>query len=241
MKIPVALCSVLVSILCAQSACAAPVSSQMKTILVLGDSLSGGFGLKPSEAYPALLANKLRAAGLDFQVTTASQTGGTTEGGLERLPAHLKRKIDIFILELGINDAFRGVPVDQIENNLQQIIDKVKARNGDVRVVIAGMQLPNYAADDYVSAFGKVFADLAAKNGAALAPYLLQSVAGDPSLNLSDGIHPNAAGQKVLAETVWHVLEPVAREVASREKVESPQHRLQTGADGTKSRRVNGL
>ena len=97
----------------------------------------------------------------------------------------------------------------------------MKARNGDVRVVIAGMQLPNYAADDYVSAFGKVFADLAAKNGAALAPYLLQSVAGDPSLNLSDGIHPNAAGQKVLAETVWHVLEPVAREVASREKLES--------------------
>src|SRR5213596_169670 len=168
MKIPVALCSVLVSILCAQSTRAAPVSSQMKTILVLGDSLSGGFGLKPSEAYPALLANRLRAAGLNFQVTTASQTGGTTEGGLERLPAHLKRRIDIFILELGINDAFRGVPVDQIHNNLQQIIDKVKARNPNVRVVIAGMQLPGYAADDYVSAFGQMFADLAAKNRAAL-------------------------------------------------------------------------
>ena len=182
-----------------------------KTILVLGDSLSQGFGLAPSEAYPMLLAKKLRTAGLNFQVTNASATGGTTEGGLERLPAHLKRKIDIFILELGINDAFRGVPVDQIQNNLQQIIDKVKARNPGVRVVIAGMQLPNYGADDYVSAFGKIFADLAAKNGAALVPYLLQSVAGDPSLNLSDGIHPNAAGQKILAETVWHVLEPVAR------------------------------
>src|SRR5436190_4961510 len=157
MKIPVALCSVLVSILCAQSTCAAPVSSQMKTILVLGDSLSGGFGLKPSEAYPALLASKLRAAGLNFQLTNASQTGGTTEGGLERLPAHLKRRIDIFILELGINDAFRGVPVAQIQNNLQQMIDKVKARNPNVRVVIAGMQLPNYGADDYVSGFGKMF------------------------------------------------------------------------------------
>ena len=85
-----------------------------------------------------------------------------------------------------------------------------------MRVVIAGMQLPNYTTDDYVSAFGKMFADLAAKNGAALGPYLLQNVAGDASLNLSDGIHPNAAGQKILAETVWHVLEPVAREVASR-------------------------
>src|SRR5437667_2768122 len=186
----------------------------MKTILVLGDSLSGGVGLKPREAYPAVLANKLRAAGLNFQVTTASQTGGTTEGGLERLPGHLKRKIDNFIVELWINDAFRGVPVDQIQNNLQQIIDKVKARNPRVRVVIAGMQLPNYAADDYVSAFGKVFADLAAKNGAALVPYLLQSVAGDPSMNLSDGIHPNAAGQKILAETVWPVLEPITRQIA---------------------------
>jgi acyl-CoA thioesterase I len=187
-----------------------------KTILVLGDSLSQGFGVAQNEAYPMLLAKKLRAAGLNFQVTNASAAGGTTEGGLERLPAHLKRKIDIFILELGINDAFRGVPVDQIQNNLQQIIDKAKAKNPGVRVVIAGMQLPNHATDDYVSAFGKLFADLAAKNGAALIPYLLQSVAGDPSLNLSDGIHPNAAGQKVLAETVWQVLEPVAREVASR-------------------------
>src|SRR2546428_8388342 len=175
MKIPVALCSV-ASILCAQSACATPVSSQIKTILVLGDSLSGGFGLKPSEAYPALLANKLRAAGLNFQVTTASQTGGTTEGGLERLPGHLKRKIDIFILELGINDAFRGVPVDQIRANLQAIIDQVKARNPSVRVVIAGMQLPNYGAADYVSAFGKMFREVATQTGAALIPYLLEAV-----------------------------------------------------------------
>jgi acyl-CoA thioesterase-1 len=186
-----------------------------KTILVLGDSLSQGFGLASNEAYPMLLAKKLRADGLNFQVTNASAAGGTTEGGLERLPAHLKRKIDIFILELGINDAFRGVPVDQIQNNLQQIIDKVKTRNPHVRVVIAGMQLPDYTTDDYISAFGTMFADLAARNGAALVPYLLQGVGGAPSLNLSDGIHPNAAGQKILGETVWHMLEPVAREVAS--------------------------
>jgi acyl-CoA thioesterase-1 len=119
----------------------------MKTILVLGDSLSEGFQLKSSEAYPLLLADKLRAAGLDFQVTNASASGGTTEGGRQRLPSHLKRKIDIFILELGINDAFRGVPVDQIQSNLQEIIDNVKTRNPSVRVVIAGMQLPNYGAD----------------------------------------------------------------------------------------------
>src|SRR5206468_12019856 len=191
--------------------CAVPVQTlradPSKTILVFGDSLSDGFMLKRSEAYPALLAKKLRAAGLNFVVTNASASGGTTEGGLERLPPHLKHRIDILILELGINDAFRGVPIDQIQNNLQQIIDKVKARNPNARVVIAGMQLPGYAAEDYVSAFGQMFADLAAKNRAALVPYLLEGVAGNPSLNLPDGIHPNAAGQKILAGNVWHVLE----------------------------------
>jgi acyl-CoA thioesterase-1 len=209
-----ALLAMTASILFAQAISAA----QTKTILVFGDSLSDGFMLKRSEAYPALLAKKLRAAGLNFQLTNASAAGGTTEGGLERLPPHLKHSIDIFILELGINDAFRGLSVDQIQHNLQQIIDKVKARNPNVRVVIAGMRLPNYAADDYVSAFGKMFADLAAKNAAVLVPYLLEGVAGDPSLNLPDGIHPNAAGQAILAENVWRVLEPVAREVQSSAK-----------------------
>ena len=225
MRISVALLCVTLLILSVETVPAGPT----KTILVLGDSLSQGFGLTPSEAYPMLLAKKLRAAGLNFQVTNASAAGGTTEGGLERLPAHLKRKIDIFIVELGINDAFRGVPVDQIQNNLQQIIDKVKARNPNVRVVIAGMKLPNYAADDYVYAFGKMFTDLAAKNRSALVPYLLQSVAGDPSMNLPDGIHPNAAGQKILAETVWHVLESVAHEVAT------PSSRVERGTSPAKS------
>ena len=216
MKSPLILVCLAVSTFFAQFASTSPLNAgEMKRILVLGDSLSGGFGLKPSEAYPALLANKLRAAGLNFQVTNASQTGGTSDGGLERLPGHLKRKIDIFILELGINDAFRGVPVDQIQSNLQQIIDKVKARNPNVRVVSAGMQQPNYATDDYVAAFGKIFAELVTRNGALLVPYLLEGVAGDPSLNLPDGIHPNAAGQKVLAENVWRVLEPIARETAA--------------------------
>jgi acyl-CoA thioesterase-1 len=191
-------------------------ATETKTILVFGDSLSNGFMLKPSEAYPALLAKKLRGAGLNFLVTNASASGGTTDGGLERLPPHLKHKIDILILELGINDAFRGVPIDQIQNNLQEIIDKVKARNPNSRVVIAGIQLPDYAADDYVSAFGRMFADLAAKNQAALVPYLLEGVIGNPSLNSADGIHPNAAGQQILAENVWRVLEPVACDVAAQ-------------------------
>jgi len=221
MKPSIAELLAILSIMLAQVTSAA----ETKSILVFGDSLSDGFMLQRSEAYPALLAKKLQAAALNFQVTNASAAGGTTQGGLERLPAHLKHRIDILVLELGINDAFRGLPVDQIQNNLQQIIDNVKARNPTVRIVIAGMQLPNYGADDYVSAFGKMFAELATKNSAALVPYLLQGVAGDPSLNLPDGIHPNAAGQKILAENVWRVLEPIARELAVIPSASEGPHR----------------
>src|SRR5438105_98488 len=129
---------VVLSILCMHSAGPARHhSSQTKRILVLGDSLSEGFGLRQSEAYPALLIDKLRTAGLSFEVTNASASGGTTEGGLRRLPPHLKHKIDIFILELGINDAFRGVPIDKIRSNLQEIIDQVKQRNSNAGIIIA--------------------------------------------------------------------------------------------------------
>src|SRR5438552_5681197 len=209
------LVSIILLVLCAQAAwTAAPTSSRMKTILVLGDSLSEGFQLKSSKAYPLLLADKLRAAGFDFQVTNASASGGTTEGGLQRLPSHLKRKIDIFILELGINDAFRGVPIAQIRNNLQAIIDQVKARNPSVRIIIGGMQLPHYAEDEYVFAFGQIYADLAAKNSAELIPYLLEGVGGDPLPNQPDRVHPTPGGQPMRAENVWRVLEPMARDSA---------------------------
>jgi acyl-CoA thioesterase I len=187
----------------------------MKNIFVFGDSLSEGFGLKSSQAYPALLADKLRIAGLDYQILNASQSGGTTEDGLRRLPPHLKRKIDIFILELGINDAIHGVSIEQIQDNLQEIIDRVKRVNPNARLIICGMKLPNSAADDYVFAFGQIYTDLAVKNKAALVPYLLEGVAGDPKLNQPDRFHPNVAGQRVLVENVWHVLEPIAREVTT--------------------------
>jgi acyl-CoA thioesterase-1 len=211
MNRPVGLLAVALSIWFAQNA----YTAQMKRILILGDSLSAGFGLRPNQAYPALLTEKLRAVRLNFEIINASQSGGTTAGGLQRLPAHLKRKIDIFILELGINDAFRGVPSKEIRNNLQAIIAMVKARNPNVRLIIAGMQLPNYTSDDYVFAFGQTYANLAVKNNAALIPYLLEGVGGDPLLNQPDRVHPNAAGQEILAENMWRVLEPIARETAA--------------------------
>jgi acyl-CoA thioesterase-1 len=208
----------LFSLFCAQPGCArATDPSQMKTIFVFGDSLSEGLAISPRQAWPMLLVEKLRPIGPIFRVINSSASGSTTEGGLRRLPSHLEHPIDIFILELGVNDAFHGIPVEQTRANLQSILDQVKARNPNATVMILGMQFPIAASDsEYVAAFARMFGELAEKNRAALVPYLLQGVAGDPKLNLPDRIHPNAAGHKVLVENVWRVLEPIAREMASK-------------------------
>ena len=162
-----------------------------------------------------LLLEKLRPISRNFRVINASASGSTTADGLRRLPSHLERPIDIFILELGINDAWHGVPIDQIRANLQSIIDQVKARNPNVILVIVGMQFPVASSDaDYMTTFGKIFSELAEKNHAALVPYLLEGVAGNPELNLPDRVHPNAAGHKILLENVWRILESIAREAA---------------------------
>ncbi len=188
-----------------------PLLAKTPAVLVLGDSLSAGYGLKRSSAYPALLLQKAETAGVDLTVMNASVSGDTSAGGLRRIGALLQHHVDVLLLELGINDAFRGVPVPQIEANLQAIIDRTKKRYPQARLVIAGMELPQTSGDDYLRAFGAIFPELARRNGAALIPFLLRGVAGDPSLNQQDLIHPNAKGQKVLAETVWSVLQKVLR------------------------------
>ncbi|MEY2584428.1 MAG: acyl-CoA thioesterase [Verrucomicrobiota bacterium] len=190
--------------------------SNVITIVALGDSLTAGYGLSRKQAYPALLSEKMRDAGYEFEIVNAGSSGDTTTGGLRRLPAILRahKKIDVLILELGINDAFRGVPIDQIRSNLQAIIDQTRARHPNVAIVVAGMQLPDFSSNDYVGAFGAIFAPLAEKNRATLIPYFLEGVGGNPELNQWDRVHPNAAGQRVLAENVWRVLEPLLRQAA---------------------------
>lgn len=190
-------------------------ASGVRRIVMLGDSLTDGYGLSRSQAYPALVAEKIRAAGYPFEVVNAGVSGDTTAGGLRRLPTYLSTKIDVLVLELGINDAFRGIPVDQIRSNLQSMIDRAKKAQPHVAIVIAGMQLPVYGADPYVRSFGEMFSELAEKNSAILIPYLLVGVGGDPSLNLPDRVHPNAAGQRILAETVWRALEPVLQKTTA--------------------------
>ena len=189
----------------------------MITILALGDSLTDGFGLSRKEAYPALIAEKMRSANYRFEVINAGASGDDTSDGLRRLPPLLRgKKIDVLILALGINDAFRGVPIEQMRSNLQAIIDQTRARHPNVSIIVAGMQLPLESNDGYVRSFGEMFGALAEKNRAALITYLLEGVGGDPELNLPDRIHPNAAGQRVLAENVWRVLEPILRKIKER-------------------------
>jgi acyl-CoA thioesterase-1 len=187
-----------------------------QTIIILGDSLAAGYGLDPSEAFPALLQKKVDEAGLKFSVINAGISGDTSAGGLRRIDWLLKRRVDVLVLELGGNDGLRGIPVAATRTNLQAIIDRTKQKYPQAQIVIAGMQMPSNMGAEYTTAFAKIFPDLARANNAALIPFLLEGVGGKPELNLPDMIHPTAEGQKLVAENVWKVLKVVLEKTPSR-------------------------
>lgn len=188
-------------------------SAEPRTILFLGNSLSAGYGLGTEFAFPALIQEKIDSLGWNFKVINAGLSGETSSGGLRRIDWLLQRKIDVFFLELGANDGLRGIPLDLTQQNLQAIIDRVKAKNAEVRIVIAGMLVPPNMGREYSSKFRTLFLELAKKNEAALVPFLLEGVGGNPKLNLPDGIHPTAEGHRIVARNVWQVLKPVLQEM----------------------------
>lgn len=180
-----------------------------KVIVFFGNSLTAGYGLDPTEAYPALIQAKIDSLGLNYEVVNAGLSGETTASGKNRVEWILKQEVDVFILELGANDGLRGIDLDETKSNLQQIIDKVKKKSPDAKIVLTGMQIPPNMGAEYARKFRDIFPDLARKNDVHLIPFLLQDVGGEPELNLEDGIHPNVAGHKILAENVWSVLKGI--------------------------------
>ncbi|TMM53315.1 arylesterase [Maribacter algarum] len=178
-----------------------------KTILFFGNSLTAGYGLDTKESFPSLIQNRLDSLDLNYTVINAGLSGETTAAGKNRLGWVLKQKVDIFVLELGANDGLRGIPLDETRNNLQTIIDAVREKNSETKIVLAGMQIPPNMGQEYTKEFRTIFPDLAEKNDLQLIPFLLDGVAGIPDLNLPDGIHPTAEGQKIVRENVWVVLE----------------------------------
>ncbi|MDQ0641022.1 acyl-CoA thioesterase-1 [Pedobacter sp. W3I1] len=181
-------------------------ATKQKNILFFGTSLTAGYGLDPTEAYPALIQNRIDSLQMPYKVINGGLSGETSAGGKGRIDWLLKQRVDIFVLELGANDGLRGLPVSQTIKNLQAIIDRVKAKYPDAKMVLAGMQVPPNMGAKYAADFKNMFPDLAKKNQMALIPFLLDKVGGVPELNQADGIHPTAEGDKILAENVWVVL-----------------------------------
>ncbi|MES3016697.1 MAG: arylesterase [Bacteroidota bacterium] len=179
---------------------------EKKNILFFGNSLTAGLGVEPDEAFPALIGNKIDSLNLPYKITNAGLSGETTAAGKARINWILKQNVDVFILELGANDGLRGIPVSETEKNLQSIVDQVKAKYPDAKLVMTGMQVPPNMGAKYASDFRVIFKQIADKNNMALVPFLLDKVGGISALNQSDGIHPTPEGHRILADNVWAVL-----------------------------------
>lgn len=186
--------------------------TEQPIIVFYGTSLTAGMGLEPEEAYPALIQEKLDSLDLGGEVINAGLSGETTASGKNRLDWVLNQEADIFVLELGANDGLRGVPLDETRKNLQEIINEVREKNPDTKIILAGMQIPPNMGEEYTGEFRNIFPELAEENDLELIPFLLEGVAGNPGLNQRDGIHPTAEGQKIMAENAWEVLGPIIME-----------------------------
>jgi acyl-CoA thioesterase-1 len=187
-----------------------------KIVLFLGNSITVGYGLDPSQAFPARIQEKIDAKGWNFKVVNAGQSGDTSAGGLSRLDWLLRNRIDVLVLELGANDGLRWVPAEVTKKSLQTIIDRTKEKYPKAKIVIAGMKVPPNLGRDYGRRFESIFPELAEKNHAALVPFILENVGGQRALNLPDGIHPTAKGHEIAAANVWRVLEPILRSLPGR-------------------------
>lgn len=185
-------------------------TTSSKTILFFGNSLTAGYGLEPTQAFPALIQQKIDSLGLAYRVINGGVSGETSAGGNQRIDFVLKQQpISVFVLELGANDGLRGIPLEETKKNLQAIIDKVKAKYPTAKLVMAGMQMPPNMGPAYTKEFSELYPELAKKNNMTLIPFLLEGVADVPQLNLEDGNHPTAEGHQVVAGNVWEAMQGI--------------------------------
>ncbi len=181
----------------------------IQTILFFGDSITAGYGLDIKEAYPALIQKKIDALKLPYRVINAGLSGDTTAAGERRLRWVLRQKVDVFVLALGANDGLRGIPTETTKENLQKMIDFAKSHNANMKILLAGMQMPPNYGKTFTTQFVEIFPALADKNNVVLIPFLLKNVGGIQKLNLPDRIHPTAEGHAIIANTVWEKLKPL--------------------------------
>jgi acyl-CoA thioesterase-1 len=188
-------------------------------VLVLGNSIAAGYGLDdPDLAFPALLQQKADSLGWNVQVQNAGESGMTTAGGRSRIGWLLQQEVDVLVLELGGNDGLRGVDPSATRDNLSAIIDSTLARYPDARVLLAGMQIPPNLGPEYTEQFRSVYPEVArAYDRVTLIPFVLEGVGGVDRFMQSDGIHPNAQGQRRVARTVWDQLKPILAEMRKAE------------------------
>ncbi len=180
-------------------------------VLFFGNSLTAGYGVEPKEAFAGLIGHQIDSLGLPFKVINAGLSGETTAGGKSRIGWVLRQPVAVFVLELGGNDGLRGIALKSTKANLQAILDTVRRKSPEAKIVLAGMQIPPNMGPDYTRQFRQIFPDLAEKNNAALIPFLLEGVGGIARLNQPDGIHPTPTGHRIVAKTVWRTLEPLLR------------------------------
>jgi acyl-CoA thioesterase I len=178
-------------------------------VVAFGDSLTAGLGVQPAEAYPALLEARLRKEGYAYHVVNAGVSGDTTAGGLRRVDWALRLKPAIVIVELGANDALRGQDLGGVRANLDTIVERFQGSGA--RVLVAGMRVPTNYGERYGTGFERLFAEVAANRKAAFMPFFLDGVAADARLNQADGIHPTAAGYRIIADRLWPYVRPLLR------------------------------
>ena len=184
-----------------------PAEPQEPVIVAFGDSLTAGFGLAEEESYPSLLQARLKRAGYPHRVVNAGVSGDTSAGGLARLDWVLQQPVQAMIVCFGGNDGLRGLDPEQLRRNLSAIVARAQSRGA--AVILAGMRLPTNYGPEYNRRFRAVFPAVAKAHHAAYLPFLLEGVAGKPELNQADGIHPNAAGARIVEANVWKVLKPI--------------------------------